>query len=71
MRNIFVSEMLFCPSLKVWLRLSSTAREPAGTEPKAVLLHSSKELVAVFVPLLEDGFGLACICQLVLFSGSQ
>lgn len=61
MRNLFGSEMLFCPSLKVWLRLSSTEREPAGTEPEAILLNFSKELVVVFAPLLEDGLGLGCI----------
>ena len=46
MRNIFVSETLFSPSLKVWLRLSSTARECAGSEPGAILRHFSKKLVS-------------------------
>lgn len=63
--------MLFCPSLKVWLRLSSTEREPAGTEPKAILLNFSKELVTVFAALLEDGLGWLASDQLVLFRGSQ
>lgn len=68
MRNLFVSEMLFCASLQVWL---STEREPPGTEPKDTLLNFSKELVTVFAALLEDGLGWLASDQLVLFSGSQ
>lgn len=51
MRNIFVSEMLFSPLLKVWLRLSSTAREPAGFEPRAILLNSSKKIGQLYLLL--------------------
>lgn len=63
--------MLFCPSLKVWLRLSSTERMPAGAEPTAVVLNFNKEVVTVFAPLLEDGLGWLASDQLVVFSGSQ
>lgn len=57
MRNSSVSVMLFRPSLKVWLRLSSVAREPAGSEPGAILLNFSKKLVSCVCSWVRRGIG--------------